>query len=171
MKPKSCDTENTSCPLLHVSPASGSELGLKGSLTPVIHLPNTTLPSFRPATETKNSTQERPNSLLSPQCGKQRWAWIRTGSDWIRTEANFGWIRTGSDCNFFENWRIRTGSDWESFLCFYVIILNISKLLVVIRFHRFAKWQCIFCHQWQKLCWDILQFELLPPLSTYKVEF
>jgi len=35
----------------------------------------------------------------------------RTGSDWIRTDANFGRIRTGSDCNFFENWRIRTGSD------------------------------------------------------------
>jgi len=28
-----------------------------------------------------------------------------------RTEANIGRIRTGSDCNFFENWRIRTGSD------------------------------------------------------------
>jgi len=25
----------------------------------------------------------------------QRWARIRTGSDWIRTEANFGRIRTG----------------------------------------------------------------------------
>jgi len=42
----------------------------------------------------------------------------------------------------------------SKFLCFYVIILNISKLLVVIRFYRVAKWQCIFCHQWQKLCWD-----------------
>jgi len=29
----------------------------------------------------------------------------------IRTEANFVRIRTGSDCNFFENWRIRTVSD------------------------------------------------------------
>jgi len=36
---------------------------------------------------------------------------IWTGSDWIRTEANFRRIRTGSDCNFFGNWRIRTGSD------------------------------------------------------------
>jgi len=27
-------------------------------------------------------------------------------------------------------------------------------MLVVIRFHRFAKWWCIFCHQMQKLCWD-----------------
>jgi len=25
----------------------------------------------------------------------------RTGSDWIRTEANFGRIRTGSDCSYF----------------------------------------------------------------------
>jgi len=50
----------------------------------------------------------------------QRWARIRTGSDWIRTEANFGRIKTVSDCNFFENWRIRTGSDWENFCCFNV---------------------------------------------------
>jgi len=35
----------------------------------------------------------------------------RTGLDWIRTEAYFGRIRTGSDCNFFEDWEIRTGSD------------------------------------------------------------
>jgi len=49
---------------------------------------------------------------------RQRWAQIRTGSDWIRTEANFGQIRTGTDCNFFENWQIRTGSDWENFYCF-----------------------------------------------------
>jgi len=28
---------------------------------------------------------------------------------WVR-------IRTGSDCNFFENWRIRTGSDWKNLL-------------------------------------------------------
>ena len=33
------------------------------------------------------------------------------GLDWIRTEASFGWIKTGSDCNFFENWSIRAGSD------------------------------------------------------------
>ena len=56
----------------------------------------------------------------------QRWARDRTGSDWIRTEANFG--------------RMRTGSDWVNFCCFNVIILKISKILVVIPFHRFAKW-------------------------------
>jgi len=50
----------------------------------------------------------------------QRWARIRTGSDWIRTDANFGRIRTGSDCNFFENWWIRIGSDWEKF-CFFSV--------------------------------------------------
>ena len=33
------------------------------------------------------------------------------GQDWIRTEANFGRSRTGLDCNFFQNWRIRSGSD------------------------------------------------------------
>jgi len=52
----------------------------------------------------------------------------------IRTEVDFGRIRTGSDCNFFQNWRIRTGSDWENFCCFNVIILKISNILVVIRF-------------------------------------
>jgi len=91
---------------------------------------------------------------------------MSTDQDWIGTEANFGRIRTGSDCNFFENWRSRTGSDWENFCCFNVIILNISKILVVIRFHRFAKWQCIFCHQMQNSGGTILQFELYPPLFT-----
>jgi len=61
-------------------------------------------------------------------CVKQTWARIRTGSDWIRTEANFCRIRTGSDCNFFKNWRIRTGSNCENFCCFNVIILKISKI-------------------------------------------
>ena len=41
---------------------------------------------------------------------------MSTDQNWIRTEANFGRIRTGSDCNFFENWRIRTGSDWKNLL-------------------------------------------------------
>jgi len=44
----------------------------------------------------------------------------RNGSDCIRTEANFGRIRTGSECIFFQNWRIRTGADWENFCCFNV---------------------------------------------------
>ena len=30
------------------------------------------------------------------------WARNRTGSDWIRTEANFGRIKTGSDCIFLK---------------------------------------------------------------------
>ena len=47
-----------------------------------------------------------------------------------------------------------TGSDWEKFCCFNVIILKIWKILVVIRVHRFGKWWWIFCHQTQKLCWD-----------------
>ena len=88
------------------------------------------------------------------KCGDhviQRWARIRTGSDWIRTETNFGRSRTGSDRNFFGSWRIRTGSDCENFCCFDLIILNLSKIFLVIRFHRFGKWQCIFCHHWQKL--------------------
>jgi len=51
-----------------------------------------------------------------------------SGSDLIRTDANFGKIGTGSNCNFFQNWRIRTESDWENFFWFKVMILNISKI-------------------------------------------
>jgi len=91
---------------------------------------------------------------LNNTCIQQRWARIRAGSDWFRTEANFGRIRTGLDWNFFEIWRIRTGSDWENFSCFNVIILNISKISLFIRFYWIAKWSCISSHQWQKLCWD-----------------
>jgi len=51
----------------------------------------------------------------------------RTGSDCIKTEASFGWIRTGSDCNFFETWRSKTGSDRENDCCFNVNILKKKK--------------------------------------------
>ena len=44
---------------------------------------------------------------------------------------------------FFWKLADRTGSDWQNFSCIFVIILNISKVLVVIRFCRFAKWDCI----------------------------
>jgi len=53
----------------------------------------------------------------------QDWIWIAkcesplifgNDQDWIRTEGNFGSIRIGSDCNFFLNWRIRTGLDGEN---------------------------------------------------------
>ena len=54
---------------------------------------------------------------------------MSTDQDWIRTEVNFGRIRTGSDCNSFENWRFRTGSDLEKFHCFDVIILTFSPLI------------------------------------------
>ena len=42
----------------------------------------------------------------------------------------------------------------RKFCCCNVVILNISKISVVIRFYRFAKWECVFCHPRQKLCWD-----------------
>ena len=67
----------------------------------------------------------------------------RTGSDFIRTEANFGRIWARSGLHFFY-WRIKTGLEWENFFCIYVIIVNISKILVVIRFYRCVKWECIF---------------------------
>jgi len=37
-----------------------------------------------------------------------------------QTNQRWARIRTGSDCNFFDNWRTRTGSDWENFCCFNV---------------------------------------------------
>jgi len=80
-------------------------------------------------------------------------------------------IRTGSDRNFFETWRIRSGSDWENIFCFKVIILNVSKILVVIQFYRFAEWQCNFAINDKCSAETILPFELYPPLPTYNVEF
>jgi len=71
------------------------------------------------------------------RASKQQAAEMSTDQDWRQ----FWQDRTWSDCRFFLNWWIRTGSDWENLRCFNVIILNISKILVVIRFHRFAKWQ------------------------------
>ena len=102
---------------------------------------------------------------------RQRWARVWTGSDWIRTEANFWRIRTGSDCNFFLNWRITTGSDSENFCCFNVIILKISKILVVIRFHTgLPNGSVYFAIKCKNSTGTILQFELYPPLFTYNVE-
>jgi len=56
----------------------------------------------------------------------------------------------------------------EKTFCFNVIILNTSKRLAVIQFHRFAKWQCIFYHQWQKLCWDHFAIRTLSTGFRYK---
>jgi len=78
-------------------------------------------------------------SVLSTLESLMGWiAEMSTDQDWIGLDQD--WSQFGSDCNFFQNWRIRTGSDWENFCCFNVIILKISKFLVVIGFHRFAKW-------------------------------
>ena len=60
----------------------------------------------------------------------------------IRDEHGSGLDRTGSGLKPIFG-RIRAGSDWQNFSCIYVIILNISKILVVTRFYRFAKWECI----------------------------
>jgi len=62
--------------------------------------------------------------------------WIGLDQDWSQFWPDQDWI----GLQFFENWRIRTGSDWENFCRFNVIILKISKILVLNRFHRFAKW-------------------------------
>jgi len=62
--------------------------------------------------------------------------WIGLDQDWSQFLADQDW--TG--LQFFRKLRIRTGSDSENVCCFNEIILKISKILVVIRFHRFAKW-------------------------------
>jgi len=54
---------------------------------------------------------------------------------------------------------------------FNMLILNVSKILVVIRFYRFAKWQCNFAINDKSSAETILPFELYPPLPTYNVEF
>jgi len=66
--------------------------------------------------------------------------WIGLDQDWRQFWQDQDWI----GLQLFFNWRIRTGSDWANLCCFNVIILNISKLLVVIRFHRIANWSCIY---------------------------
>ena len=89
------------------------------------------------------------NTALQP--AQLRWA--RTGLDqnWSQFWPGQDWI----GLQFFHYWRIRTGSDRENFCCFNVVILKISKNLVMIRFHRFAKWKCIFYHQMQKPSWGL----------------
>ena len=95
------------------------------------------------------------------------------GSGLDRTGSGLTPISAGTRLQFFWKLADRTGSDWENFWCFCAIILNISKILVVIWFYRFAKWQCIFCHQWQKLWWDYFAIRTVgyPPLSIHNVEF
>ena len=70
---------------------------------------------------------------------------LGSGLDWTGSGLKPILAGTGLDriAICFENWRIRTGSDWENFCCICVIILKISKILIVIRFYRFAKWECI----------------------------
>jgi len=60
---------------------------------------------------------------------------MSTDQDWIRTEVNFGKITTGSDCNIFENWQIRTGSDWENLLfwCDYSIHIKHVSCNVILQ--------------------------------------
>ena len=74
---------------------------------------------------------------MIPNFWWQRWARIRTASNWIRTEANFGGMRTGSDCNFL---KIGGSGLGRTEKIFGVLMWLFWKIFVVIRFHRFAKW-------------------------------
>ena len=59
--------------------------------------------------------------------------------DWIRTEANFGRIGTGSDCSFFKFGVSGLDRTDKFFVILMWLHLNISKILIVIRFHRLVK--------------------------------
>jgi len=76
--------------------------------------------------------------------------WIGLDQDWSQFCPDQDWI----GLQFFSKLAKQDWIGWENLCCFSVIILKISKILVVIRFHRFAKWWYIFCHQVQKLSWD-----------------
>ena len=47
--------------------------------------------------------------------------------------------------------------------------MSLSKILVVIRFYRFSKWQCNFAINGKSSAETILPFELFPPLPAYTV--
>ena len=85
----------------------------------------------------------------------------RTGSRLKPISAGSGLDRTAF---FFQNWKIRTGSDWESFCCLIVIILNVSNILVWSDFTDLPNGSLLFCHQWQKLCWN---YFAIRPVSTF----
>jgi len=53
------------------------------------------------------------------------------------------WARTGLHQDWSQFWPDQDWIGLRKFCCFNVIILKISKILVLIRIHRFVKWQCI----------------------------
>jgi len=87
---------------------------------------------------------------------------MSTDQDWIRTEANFGRIRTGFDCNFLKIGGSRLDRTKKTF---------VVSMGIFWKYQKFSLWSdftgllsgSVFCHQTQKLCWTILQFELYPP--------
>jgi len=71
---------------------------------------------------------------------------MSTDQDWIgldRTGSGLKSILAGSGLDrtaIFSKIGGRGLDRTEKFFCFYVIILKISKILVAVRLHRFAKW-------------------------------
>jgi len=70
----------------------------------------------------------------------QRWARIRTGSGLKPILAGSGLVRTAIFLKIGGSGLDRT----EKIFFVNVIILNVSIILVVIRFYKFANWQCNF---------------------------
>jgi len=62
--------------------------------------------------------------------------WIGLDQDWSQFWPDQDWI----GLQFFGKLADQDWIDWENFCCFGVNILKISNILVVNRFHRFAKW-------------------------------
>jgi len=108
---------------------------------------------------------------------------MSTDQDWIGLDQNWSQFWPDQDCiglQFF--WKL-VDQDWigrrkyffariASQITISVIILNVSKILVVIRFYSFAKWQCPFAVSGKSSAKTILPFELYPPLPTvYNVAF
>jgi len=82
---------------------------------------------------------------------EQGWARSRTGSGLKPILAGSDWI----ELQFFLIGvsGVRTGSDWENLLFWCDYSNHIQHVsCAVMWFCRLVKWQCIFCHQWQKLC-------------------
>jgi len=80
---------------------------------------------------------------------------MSTDQDWIGLKpflAGSGLDRTAIFMKILDQ-------DWIGLRKFLMFLCDYSKHIKTfscypIRFYRFTKWQCIFCHQWQKLCWE-----------------
>jgi len=98
----------TECTIVFVSDAQTEG---KVSVTPKSWLPRNNRKSYY---NTFAASAELAYGQPSEMSTDQDWSQFWPDQDWIGLQ-------------FFGDWRIRTGSDWENIFCFNVIILNVSK--------------------------------------------